>query len=249
MDLIRLDRLNILLGKRLLGVSGRRALLQGAASLGAIAMGRSAGPVAAAPAKPQCNQGGVLCPNSPKKQKNGKCKASNCLGTSLTVEAKWTKAGKDHDTFLFVPNEAGASLPAPFVNNSCNASSTNCENDVYPFTCVSQDAFGPGDEITAVRKLVNGKYEYWIALYYSSLAGDVTVTLRRANGSVVRSWSSPPNPNTGAPDRIGWHVFDIQGKSRSITSINKVVNNTPPNATLPFVHQPYTYVCPRFGYP
>jgi hypothetical protein len=169
---------------------------------------------------------------------NSKCKAKHCLSTPFTIEAHWTNPGSDHDTYLFVPNQAGASLPAPFIDYYCNASESACESDLYPFTCVSKDAAGPGDELTTVRKLLPGTYEYWIELNNSSPAGDLTVTLRRPNGSVVRSWSSPPNPSVA--DQIGWHVFDIGGKRGSIVSIDQTIAGDVPDGA----HDPNTHVCP-----
>src|SRR5689334_13403882 len=52
------------------------------------------------------------------------------------------------------------------------AGSGGKEDDAYPFTCVSQDASGPSDEITTVRRLIEGNDEYWIELDDPSPAGD-----------------------------------------------------------------------------
>ena len=63
------------------------------------------------------------------------------------------------------------------------------------------------------------------------------MTLRAKNGRVVRSWVSPANPST--TDQIGWHVFDFDGKTGSVRSINQVINNS-----VPQVHELHTDVCP-----
>ena len=72
-------------------------------------------------------------------------------GPPLTIEAVWA-SDRDHDTYLFIPNEAGSTLPAPWINYYCFPENSGCEDNVYPFACVSQDATGPGDEITTVRR-------------------------------------------------------------------------------------------------
>ena len=137
-----------------------------------------------------------------------------------------------------MPNEEGASLPAPYIDYTCNPVDSPCADDVYPFICVSQDATGPGDEVTTVRSLIPGTYEYWIELYQSSPEGDLEVTLRNKGGNFIRSWISPANPN--AASQIGWHVFDINGKTRSILSVDETIADSMPSGA----HDPNTDVCP-----
>ena len=179
-----------------------------------------------------CLANGKLCTKA-----STTCKPKNCLSTPFTIEARWNNPDTDHDTYFFVPNQSGATLPSPFIDYSCNPVDSDCENDVYPFICVSKDATGPGDEITTVRRLIAGKCEYWIELHEPSPAGDLTVTLRDKSGRVVRSWISPANPSPD--DEIGWHVFDIDGSTGSIASVNQTVNSE-----LPEAHTPNTDVCP-----
>ena len=214
----------------------RRTLLQGAAAFGAAVVG---GAVLSdgAEAKTLCRKNGASC-----KKKGKRCKAEFCLKAPFTIEARWSNPTSDHDTFIFVPRKAGSNVPSPFIDYGCNPIETNdCEDDVYPFMCGSQDATGPGDEITTVRRVLPGRYEYWIELAQSAPAGDLEVILRNGNGRVMRSWSSPVNPDPD--DEWGWHVFSIDGARRSITSINKVieVNNS---SFVNVVHAPNTNVCP-----
>lgn len=180
-----------------------------------------------------CRANGTEC-----RRKSPACKPGNCLAPPFAIEARWSNQVTDHDTYLFVPNEPGQALPSPQIGNFCNAVQSDCELDLYPFTCVSQDATGPGDEVTTVRRLIAGRYEYWIDVFGPAPAGDLTVTLRHQSGRVIRSWSSPPNPNV-AQD-IGWHVFDLDGAKGSIRSIEETVaTNLPIGA-----HNPSTDVCP-----
>jgi hypothetical protein len=87
-----------------------------------------------------------------------------------------------------------------------------------------------------VAFLLDGKHEYWIALDSESPAGDVTVDLRNKNGQVVRTWSSPGNSST----QSSWHVFDIQGERRSVTSIDRPISGFLPRVA----HDPSSRVCP-----
>jgi hypothetical protein len=180
----------------------------------------------------------LLCTPTGKKcnKQSARCKASNCLQAPFSIEAVWTNGDSDHDTHLFVPNAVGSTAPAPFVDQGCNPGHSNCETGVYPFACVNQDAFGPGDEITTIRKLLKGTYEYWMELAPAP-AGDLTIILRNKGGKKIRSWTSPANPN--ATD-IGWHVFDIDGNTGSITSINQTMGTYLPAGA----HDPSTDVCP-----
>lgn len=161
-----------------------------------------------------CSSNGSHC-----KKKGKTCNAGNCLQTPFTIQAHWVNPNTDHDTYMFVPNEPGAALPFPYLDYSCRSSDAGA-GFVYPFAYVDKDATGPGDEVTTVAFLLDGKTEYWIELAGDSPVGDLTVTLRNKNGNVVRSWSSPENGST----QSGWHVFDIQGERKSVTSIDQPVS-------------------------
>lgn len=176
-----------------------------------------------------------------KNQKKVKpCLGGPCFRAPFTIEAQWT-VEKDHDTYLFVPYETGNTGPSPYISMDCRPDNSNCETDVYPFACVDQDAWGPGPEVTTIRQFLAGVYEYWIKLAYQSAAGDVTVLLRNADGKVLRQWASPANPSGGNP--LGWHVFDIDGATRQITSVDQVASEAGP---LPArAHESSRNVCPR----
>jgi hypothetical protein len=211
--------------------TGRRTLLHGAAALGAAALAGGAHPDAAA-AKILCRKNGSKC-----RKKSKKCQAKFCLKAPFTIEARWSNANSDHDTILFVPKKEGSNPPSPYIWSGCTPAVTDCENEVYPFACVSKDALGPGDEITTVRRLLAGRYEYWIELWPEALRGELEVILRNGNGRTIRSWSSPENPDN--QKQLGWHVFDIDGASRSITSVDTFVS-----AEFPWNHDPSSGVCP-----
>ncbi len=167
-----------------------------------------------------------------KESKN--CSATFCLKTPFTIEARWSNPDTDHDTNVFVPNAPGAALSSPYIDYNSGSSCTN-SGTVYPFAFVSQDATSPGDEVTTVKRLLAGAYEYWIELAESSPPRELTVTLRNANGKVVRSWLSPANPSV----QVGWHVFDIEGASKRITSIDLVIDSDLADGA----HAPNTDVC------
>jgi hypothetical protein len=218
--------------------TSRRTLSQRVAALGVVVLGRVALRDRAQARKKSRVGKGLLCSRTGSQcRKKGKtCKAGNCLKTPFTIEARWSNPNTDHDTFVFVPNAPGASLPFPYFNYNCRSDDTGA-GQLEPFAYVSQDALGPGDEVTTVAFLLNGKYEYWMNLDYPAPAGDLTVALRNQNGNVIRSWKSPANP--GQPKR-GWHVFDIQGERKSITSINQMVTGTVPQGA----HAVAIRVCP-----
>jgi hypothetical protein len=153
----------------------------------------------------------------------------------VTIRAGWS-SGADHDTYIFVPNRTGSSDPFPFIGAACDREKT-ADGARYPFLFVRRDAPGPGDEVTTVRTLIAGDYEYWIELESASSAGDLTVVLADRDGRTVRSWSSPANP---AAEQRGWHVFDLDGRRGSVTAIDEVIATDLPAGA----HFPNTNVCP-----
>jgi hypothetical protein len=57
------------------------------------------------------------------------------------------------------------------------------------------------------------------------------------NGRIVRQFE---NPATGNSEE-GWHVFDIDGKTGAITSIDELIGGGVPEGA----HDPSTEVCPK----
>jgi hypothetical protein len=155
----------------------------------------------------------------------------------FTVEAAWDTAS-DHDTFLFVPAPPGVEVEHAYINYFCNSDETE-NGTVYPFAFVSEDAGGGGGqnaEVTTVRALLSGTYEYWIEVEAKVPAADLTVTLRNFGGHIVRAWTSPANDSI---DQLGWHVFDIAGPSGVLTSVDHLRTEG-----LPELYEDNGYVCP-----
>lgn len=152
-------------------------------------------------AKPACKKSGKRC-----KGKQKGCKAKFCdtgLEAPFSIEAIWTNPATDHDTFLFVPNLPGNSFPSPHIDMTCTSAAT-AGGTLYPFAFASGDTLaGPGSEITSVKKLVDGRYEYHLQLHGPSPAADVTVRVVK-KGKVVQSWS---NPASALEDH--WRVFSL----------------------------------------
>jgi hypothetical protein len=184
-----------------------------------------------AAARNLCRKNGTSC-----KQESRRCKSKFCLKTPFTIEARWPSGSQDHDAILFVPQAPGNSVPFPYIDYACLASDTN-DGTLYPFAFSSGDAQGPGDEVITVRRLLAGKYEFWGRIHGPAAFGDLTVTLRNANGKVVRAWSSPPNPSGST--LLDWHVFDIKGGAHSVTVSNKTITGL-----FSTVRADSTYVCP-----
>jgi hypothetical protein len=217
--------------RRLATGIGRRQLLQGA--LAFAVSGAALGRQQTAEAAVLCLKNGSRCT-----KKSSRCQAAFCLKTPFTITAHWTSTS-DNDSFLFVPNDATHQNDGPYIDYNCGKADTN-DGALYPFAFFNKDATGPGDEILTVRKLLSGRYEYWIELFNATTArpkGDLTVRVRNSNGTLIRSFSSPPTP---ANDRIDWHVFDVSGKTRSITAINEVIDALLPEGA----HSPNQIVCP-----
>ncbi len=177
------------------------------------------------PVGPLCTGRGEPCSNP-----GTNCKESFCLRAPFTISAIW-QSDTNHDTWLFVPPQDETTGPRPQIDYDCNQSNSPCAEQ-YPFACVSGDDSGPGNEVTTVYELMPGTYEYSIA---SSLAqaGELTIVLTDREGRVVRTWS---NPAITSPTINFWHVFDVDGRTGRVTSVDA------PPANFPL---PVTNVCPE----
>jgi hypothetical protein len=216
-------------GRRLGLLLGRRAFVRGAAVLAAAA-GRAGFPDTAV-AKSRCRRNGSRC-----KKKSKRCKSRFCLRAPIGIKAGWTNVNGSHDSFLFVPLHGNSSDDSPYIDSTCLPNTSDCETE-YPFACVSQNAQGGGDEITTIHQFEPGTYEYWVELDSATPPGEVTVVVRDADHTLVRSWTSPANFTLS---RRGWHVFNINSKTRSLTAIDQLIAGKLPAGA----HDPNTYVCP-----
>ena len=176
-------------------------------------------------ARPRCTRNGEACV-----RRANSCRASFCLRAPFTIAAIW-QGDNDHDTWLFVPPKDAGTGPGPQIDYDCNQSNSACQTQ-YPFACVSNDAKGPGDEITTIYERLPGTYEYWLVLR-AAPAGELTVVLRDRDGRVARQWSSPA---VAAGQNDSWHVFDVDGETGRVTSVDA------PPAAFPV---PVTNVCPE----
>jgi hypothetical protein len=241
MDTTRFDALARALARST--TTRRRALLRGATWIGPGLAGIAvtADDVTAkrkrkAKGKPLCKPNGSSC-----KRKGGSCQKSNCLTAFFSIEAQWTGPNKLYAIYFFIPEGAGYSAPHPMITSTssfpCSAATSDCEGNIYPFTCIEQAQAGSGPATATVRRLLKGTYEYWIYVINNSPAEALTVTLRDANGQIRRTWSSPENPQGGY---MNWHVFDIDGAVGSVKSVNKTSYLGMPSGA----HSPLTYACP-----
>jgi hypothetical protein len=189
-------------------------------------------------------QRGLCRPDGSACRKPGtSCSKSYCLRAPFTIEASWTQSSAiaDTDTFLFVPPQNQTTGPAPFILPDCFPNTTRCE-EAYPFACINTDIATTGTEITTIHQLLPGRYEYWLELGNPTAADEVTVVLKDAAGRVVQQWMSPANPLT---QKVGWHVFDVDGRQGRVTSIDERLRDDATTTYLPYgAHDPFTNVCP-----
>lgn len=177
-----------------------------------------------APTGPLCTPLGEACVDP-----GSTCQEQFCLQAPFTITASWSSQ-TNHDTWLFVPPQNAATGPSPQIDYDCNPLKSRCAQ-AYPFACVDRDAAGPGNEVTTLHDLLPGTYEYAIALGVAP-AGDVAVTLTDRGGRVVRTWASPA---VSSALEGFWHVFDVDGTTGSVTSVDA------PPTRFPL---PVTNVCP-----
>lgn len=204
----------------------RRTALMGSAALALGGMLSTLSPRSVETAKKKKKKKKKSCRNccrengSPCAKKNAACKPALC--SRFTVTASWD-SDENYDTYLFVPNDEGASSPSPFIDKFC----IDSERDLYPFASVNQNAEGPGDEVTSIFKHLPGRYEYWLELDGGAPAGDVTVTLRD-KGVLVFTSTSPANPSESAVS--SWHVFDLEGDNGDLDEIDELIEDNLPRA-------------------
>lgn len=218
-------------------LSSRRAILSGLAALGFgfraawrpdSAAGKTRGKKKRRKSQggaPRCTREGEAC-----RKQSATCRASNCLRAPFTIEASW-QSQTNHDTWFFVPPQDAGTGPGPQIDYDCNQTNSPCQTQ-YPFACVHDDARGPGPEITTVYELLPGTYAYWLVLE-AAPAAELTVVLKNRDGHKVRTWTSPVSASR---ENGSWHVFDVDGKTGRVTSVD-----APPGA---FPSQ-VTNVCPE----
>jgi hypothetical protein len=158
------------------------------------------------------------------------CQERFCLQAPFTIAAIW-QSQNNHDTWLFVPPRDGETRPSPQIDYDCNQTNSPCAQ-AYPFACVNDDAKGPGDEVTTIYELLPGTYEYWIASDPAP-AGELTVILTDRGGRVVRSWT---NLAVASRPEGSWHVFDLDGETGRVRSVDAPPGRFP---------DPVTNVCPE----
>jgi hypothetical protein len=178
-----------------------------------------------APTGPLCTSLGEVCAKP-----GSNCQERFCLRAPFTITATWSSQ-TNHDTWLFVPPQDGSTGPSPQIDYDCNQSNSRCAQ-AYPFACVNRDASGPGDEITTIHDLLPGAYEYGISLGVAP-RGELEVILTDRDGRVVRSWTSP---TVSSALESFWHVFDVDGTTGRVRSVDA------PPARFPL---PVTNVCPQ----
>jgi hypothetical protein len=175
------------------------------------------------------------------RRKSERCKRQLCLKTPFTFEARWESDKQDHDSILFVPkDDPGNTVAFPYIDYSCLASETN-NGTLYPFAFFSGDVqAGPGAETGTIQQWLAGTYELWVRVHGPAEAGDVTVRLRNADGKLIRTWFSPPNP-PGGNTLLSWHVFDLDGITHSVTSIDAALDD---DGDFDGIHPDPTFICP-----
>jgi hypothetical protein len=145
-------------------------------------------------------------------------------------------ANVDFGVTLFVPNAPGATFPHPWVDATCESDDT-LDGVQYPFLFVSRNGPSGDERNTTVRHLLPGRYEYIVSLESQATnANEVLVLLRDASGVVVQWWGNPTKAQNGPGV---WHVFDLEGATGRVVTINqsRVV-------LFDAAHLPETDVCP-----
>ncbi len=185
--------------------------------------------------RPKPKTGDFCTPaGEPCRRQGKKCAAKFCLEAPFTIEARWSIQA-DHDTFLFLPPENETTGPSPFIRYNCVLGSS-CDTQ-YPFACTSADEVLSGAETTTIYRRLAGTYEYWIEMSNGSAPGDLTVVLRDQAGRVVREWESPASVGSL---QNGWHVFDFDGATGTVKSVDKATSESLPGGA----HNPSTKICP-----
>jgi hypothetical protein len=138
----------------------------------------------------------------------------------------WGDAPADLDAHLVGPLESGGTF---VVNWDSRGSCTS-----IPFSCLDQDATdGRGPESITIAEKVPGKYTFYVHNYTDSEEGPTSLGLSRSNARVDVYTSAGLVASYPVPSRAGtlWTVFEWNGTT--ITAINTVNGNSPPEATSP----------------
>ena len=184
----------------------------------------------------------VLCTRngSPCRTQGDNCRSQFCLNARFTITAKWTEDA-DHDAYLFVPRENATTGPSPYIDRFCTPGAQPLCDKLYPFVCHTGDASPSGPEVITVHQLVQGRYEYWIQLWRIAPHAALTIVLKDSDCRAVRKWTAPASQVL--QERV-WHVFDFNGDTGRVTSIDELLPFEPGIFMPDTAYSPNTDVCP-----
>lgn len=110
----------------------------------------------------------------------------------------------DTDSYLRIPNIEN-------LISYGNRGSLNAE----PFANLDIDSFGFGPETITISQLKAGTYEYWVSVVDSPSYAGAQVKVFDSTG-LVAEFDGPTDERPTLP----WHVFDIDGATGNIISVN-----------------------------
>lgn len=110
----------------------------------------------------------------------------------------------DTDSFLRIPN----------IDNLISYYNRG-SLDAEPFANLDTDSYGFGPETITISQLKAGTYEYWVEIVDSPSFAGAQVKVFDSNG-LVAEFGGPTDEGPILP----WHVFDIDGATGSITSVD-----------------------------
>ena len=133
--------------------------------------------------------------------------------TQYSVVLSWGAEPRDLDAHVWTPLIGSDSYHVYFGNRGYLSVAPYCSLDVD-----DQDGYGP--EHTSFDQLSAGTYAYAVNLYTgdSALWSSHAVVEVYHQGSLLQTFNVPTTPK--AANFVWWHVFDIDGATATIQSVN-----------------------------
>ncbi len=137
----------------------------------------------------------------------------------VTVTLTWGRDPDDLDAHMWTPNIGGTNYHIYYMNEGNLSTAPYCSLDV-------DDVSSYGPEHMLMSQTEPGTYVFAVHHYY----GDSTITTSGAKVQVYRQGQPVQSfdvPTGLSGDEWWWHVFEMDGTTRALTTLN-VIDSLPP---------------------
>lgn len=135
----------------------------------------------------------------------------------MRIVLNWGNKPTDLDSHLMTPQINGTSYHIYYLNRGDSLSNPYSVLDID-----KRDGYGP--ETITIHQLFDGTYSYFVKQFsiVGNLPNSNAVVQVYTSDGLVKTYNVP-----SSGDGLYWHVFNVEGISKTITDVNQIVNLAP----------------------